>query len=155
MTVCGFGSDVFVWTPGGYKNHDSIDENDLVGVVNNGVYETVPIESIRKEKYTGKMISISHLKNVSNITVAPDQRAFWFKHGKPKIGTAKEFYYELMAGNVLEIPLYGSEDKMFSVDKHNVELVSVTNETVWGVSNKVGNLILKSDGTPIVFSDCG
>jgi hypothetical protein len=162
LVKCGYGPDVFVWTKGGYKSFRSIKESDKVSCVERGKLKSIGVDSIYHSTYSGPLIKIFLPKSTdwqqTQLTMTLGQRTFWFEGNLAMIGTAEDFYTKILEGKVLSLPIFGlpNDDKSFlKVDRSRIKLIDKCFCDVWGVTNKAGNLIVKSEGVPLVVSDVG
>ncbi len=156
MTIGRYDACMFVWTDEGYKNSQSMHEDLNILTMNLGQQEFADCQYIYTDLYTGPMIKVFDNSNKLMLAVTSGQRMFWFPRiGKPQIGTAGEFFDQVQTKSLI-IATY-DDNRIIShyVEKSQVRRVEVTNYPVWGVQSSSGNLILKADSVPILFSDSG
>ena len=157
MSLGRYDSSMFVWTEDGYKNQFSIDKELGVLAMNAGQQEVTEIQNIYRDTYTGEMVTLFDSSDRVMFSVTSGQRMFWFPRiGKPAIGTAKEFYEQIIDDKQLIIPVYDNS-RLIShyAHKSHILIENVVNRSVWGVQTSLGTLIFKYESVPVIFSDCG
>lgn len=160
MSTCLFDKNTFIWTEGGYKNADSFTDQKFVRSMVSGTETLVPIEKVKYDRYTGDLVTVSDSGGRTLFSVTESQRVVWNdRYGKPQISTAKEFLTKINIdgwGYIFSAPSGSStRSGTYKILSDNVYINNVVDHLVWGVRTKHDNIVIKSESSPIVFSDIG
>jgi len=162
MMSCGFDETVFVCTEDGFKNVDSISQEDRVIGKRNGKEILVEIDEIETDfSYTGKIVDFI-INDKPLISVVGNQRVFWFTWDfktpsmHAHLGRAEELYDFLQEHPKTPVHIPTAYDENYvKIFAENVLVREVVNHRVWGVKNELSNIIVKSGGEALIFSDMG